>query len=65
MRECDTELQREPSDRTSSSSGFTGPGSDPQEALQSSGARPYVCTKVKAPKKGVRPKVTFVTLGNG
>lgn len=33
-------------------------------ALASSG-RPVVCTKIKKPKNGPRPKVTFVTLGNG
>lgn len=33
--------------------------------MPASGKRPYVCTKIKKPKKGPRPKVTFVTLGNG
>jgi hypothetical protein len=34
-------------------------------ALQGSGARPYVCTKIKKPAQGPRAKVTFVTLGAG
>ena len=34
-------------------------------ALESSGARRYVCTKIKKPREGLRPKVTFKTLGNG
>ncbi len=34
-------------------------------ALLSSGKRPFVCTKIKKPTQGARPKITFVTLGNG
>ncbi len=34
-------------------------------AMRASGKRPYVCTKIKKPAEGARPKITFLTLGNG